>query len=396
MSEFVSFNRDGQNLEIYLKGRIDSTSAPIVEKEILEEAHDVTSAVIDCADLEYLSSAGLRVILRLKKSVPNLSIINTSTSVYDIFQVTGFTEMINIRKAFRHISVKGCDIIGAGANGIVYRYDDETVVKVFRNPNALPEIEREQDLARTAFVLGVPTAISYDIVQVDDGLYGSVFELLNADSYHTLLLSGRKTIDDIAMMTAELLKIVHGTRPKPGKLPSKKDITIKQIGYIDQYLSPETFAKLKEMIEAIPENGHMLHADCHMKNVLVQNEESLLIDMDTLCVGDPIFEFSGLYSPYVGFDELDPGDSERFFGLPKGATKDLFNKILDIYCDHNQEQVDQLMTKLRIVTYARFLYYCAVDKHIHGEKIPVAVNFSVSKIEELLPTVEDLSSHIVY
>ncbi|MBR2794131.1 MAG: STAS domain-containing protein, partial [Solobacterium sp.] len=236
MSEFVSFNRDGQNLEIYLKGRIDSTSAPIVEKEILEEAHDVTSAVIDCADLEYLSSAGLRVILRLKKSVPNLSIINTSTSVYDIFQVTGFTEMINIRKAFRHISVKGCDIIGAGANGIVYRYDDETVVKVFRNPNALPEIEREQDLARTAFVLGVPTAISYDIIQVDDGLYGSVFELLNADSYHTLLLSGRKTIDDIAMMTAELLKIVHGTRPKPGKLPSKKDITIRQIGYIDQYL----------------------------------------------------------------------------------------------------------------------------------------------------------------
>ena len=396
MSELVSFERSQDSLVIHLKGRIDSTSAPEVEKEILNEVHDVNSLEIDCSNLEYLSSAGLRVILRLKKAVPNLVITNTSSSVYDIFQVTGFTEMINIRKAFRNISVKGCEVIGDGANGIVYRYDEETIVKVFKNPNALPEIEREQDLARTAFVLGVPTAISYDIVRVDDSLYGSVFELLNADSYHHLLLSGEKTLDEIAEMSVDLLKIVHATVPKPGKLPSKKKITTEQISHIGQYLAPEVYEKLVRLCSEIPENGHMLHGDFHIKNILVQNGESLLVDMDTLCVGDPVFEFSGLYNPYIGFAELDPEDPMKFFGLPKEKTSELFNKILYGYCGDNKEETDLLLKKIRIISYARFLYYCAIEKHIHGDMIPIAVRHSVDCINELLPQVEDLSSHIVY
>ena len=396
MSDFVSFARDQRHLTIFLKGRIDSTSSPEVEKEILAEAHDVDSIEIDCANLEYLSSAGLRVILRLKKAVPDLVIVNTSNSVYDIFQVTGFTEMITIRKAFRHLSVEGCEVIGSGANGIVYRYDPETIVKVFKNPNALPEIEREQDLARTAFVLGVPTAISYDIVQVDGGLYGSVFELLNADSYHHLLLSGQKTLDEIAQMSADLLKIVHSTEPAPGKLPSKKEIQLEQLSYIQQYLEPEIYEKLLKLYQDIPENGHMLHGDFHIKNVLVQNEESLLIDMDTLCVGDPIFEFSGLYNPYIGFAELDPDDPMKFFGLPKEKTAELFYKILDGYCDHNKELADLLLKKIRIISYTRFLFYCATGKHIPEDLIPRTVEHAKNQLIELLPQVDDLISHITY
>ena len=57
--------------------------------------------------------------------------------------MTGFAEMIEIRKAYRTVSVNGCEVIGAGANGKVYRIDPDTIIKVYRNPDALPEIRPE-------------------------------------------------------------------------------------------------------------------------------------------------------------------------------------------------------------------------------------------------------------
>ena len=74
-----------------------------------------------------------------------------------------------------------CEVIGEGFNGKVYRIDQDNVVKVYKNANALADIQHEREVARLAMVLGVPTAISYDVVRVRDS-YGSVFELLNARS----------------------------------------------------------------------------------------------------------------------------------------------------------------------------------------------------------------------
>ena len=157
------------------------------EEEIQKlEAQDHGKVVLDAEKLEYISSAGLRVILRLRKQEPELAIVNASPEVYEIFEMTGFTEMMPVSRAYRRVSVDGCEVIGQGANGKVYRLDPETIIKVYLNPNSLPDIHRERELARKAFVLGIPTAIPYDVVKVGDG-YGSVFELLNAKSFGSLI-----------------------------------------------------------------------------------------------------------------------------------------------------------------------------------------------------------------
>lgn len=101
----------------------------------------------------------------------------------------------------RDISVEGLDLIGAGANGRVYRLNEEQIVKVY-NPltNPYEKIEREKRAARAAFTHGIPTAISFDIVRVGSE-YGMVYELLNAktlgatieeDPTHAEELSGRQ------------------------------------------------------------------------------------------------------------------------------------------------------------------------------------------------------------
>ena len=83
--------------------------------------------------------------------------------------------------------------IAKGANGAVYRYDDETIVKQYFNRDALPEIMQERENSRRAFVLGVNTAIPYGIVRIGDG-YGSLTELLNATSVASLLLTTEAAI----------------------------------------------------------------------------------------------------------------------------------------------------------------------------------------------------------
>ncbi len=392
----LSFDRDNDCLTIKPAGRIESSNAIEAENAIKPELHDISSIVLDCTDLEYISSAGLRIVLRIKKAYDNLKAVNVTSEVYDVFQVTGFSEMMDVEKAFRTLSVEGCEVIGQGANGIVYRYDSDTIVKVFRNPDALNEIKRERDLARTAFVLGVPTAISYDIVKVEGGLYGSVFELLNADTFQHLLITGKKTPEEIVSMSVDLLKVVHATVPKQGMLPSRLEIAKDRLRKFEPLVPADLFAKLEQLVNTIPENGHMLHGDFHVKNVMIQNGESLLIDMDTLCVGDPIFEFSGMYLPYVGFSELDPEDSMRFFGISKETSNKLFYDMLRTYFKDAALSFDEALIRARILAYSRLLFYCAIGRHTKPEQVEVRKNFAIKNLIELLPQTDSLSAGITY
>ena len=89
---------DNGSLTIALKGRIDSGNAADIEKEIQDQlgSADVKSLILDAENLEYISSAGLRVILRLRKKYPDLKVINVCSEVYEIFDMTGFTQMMKV------------------------------------------------------------------------------------------------------------------------------------------------------------------------------------------------------------------------------------------------------------------------------------------------------------
>ncbi len=342
-------------MTIFLKGRIDSSNAAQTEANILEEIKDNTDElIVDAAELDYISSAGLRVILRLKKSIPDTKIINCNSEVYEIFDMTGFTEMMNISKAYRKLSVDGCEVIGEGANGIVYRTDPDTIVKVYKNPDSLDEIHNERELARKAFVMGIPTAIPYDVVQVGD-LYGSVFELLNAKSFSKLLAEG-EDVDELAKQSVEILKTIHSTMLKEGELPSKKQESVRWAEYVKPYLPAEIGEKLLKLFNEVPETNNMLHGDYHIKNIMRQGNENLLIDMDTLSVGHPVYELSQMYLAYLGFSETDPDDVRRFLGIDRETSLKFFNSSLKYYFEGKDDEfIKQAVNKARIIGYTRLL-----------------------------------------
>lgn len=344
-------------LNLILHGHIDSKNAPEVEADItaLREEHDGAPIVVDCSDLEYISSAGLRVVLRLKKACADLKLIEVSPEVYEIFDVTGFTEIVDVEKAYRVISVEGCEVIGQGANGEVYRIDPDTIVKVYYNADALPEIQRERELARTAFVKGIPTAIPYDVVRVGDG-YGSVFELLNAASFAKLLATGEMSLDEAVQQSVDLIKQIHSTLVDPETMPSMRDVAIDWAEFMRDHLEPELAEKLVELVSGVPEDNHMMHGDYHIKNVMLQDGEVLLIDMDTLCHGHPVFELASAYNAYCGYSETDHSISESFLGIPHEMSVEFWDKFLRLYLDNApEERVRDVEEKAMIVGYTRMM-----------------------------------------
>lgn len=347
---------EGDTQILLLRGRIDSANAADAEAQIRAAADGISGELVfDAGALEYISSAGLRVILRMKKLRNEMRIINVSPEVYEIFDMTGFTEMMDISKAYRKLSVDSCEVIGEGANGKVYRIDADTIVKVYKNHDALEEIHNERELARKAFVMGVPTAIPYDVVQVGD-LYGSVFELLNAKSFAKIMIADPSKTDELAKASVDILKTMHATMLKPGELPDKKAEALVWAEFCREHLPADVGDKLVSLVQAVPDTYNMLHGDYHIKNIMQQNGENLLIDMDTLAMGHPIFEFSAVYAAYIGFSCIDHEQVMRFLGIPYAQSLQFWNATLKYYFGTDDAYaLRAIEEKAAIICYARLL-----------------------------------------
>ena len=373
-------------MTIRLTGRIDSSNAAEIEKKINEQIGDYTGELeLDATDLEYISSAGLRVILRLKKANDTVKVINCNSEIYEIFDMTGFSEMMDISKAYRKLSVEGCEVIGEGANGIVYRTDPDTIVKVYKNHDALEEIHNERELARKAFVMGIPTAIPYDVVQVGD-LYGSVFELLNAKSFARLLNEG-VSVEALAKESVAILKTIHSTMLKPGELPSKKKEAMVWAEFDVDKLPEEIGTKLLKLFNDIPETNNMLHGDYHIKNIMQQNGENLLIDMDTLSMGHPIFEFAAIFAAYVGFSCIDKENSANFLGITKQQCDDFWKYTVKYYFEGEpQEKIESIKKMAETICYARILRWKirrASNTELENMEIEFCKNYLIENVPKL-------------
>ena len=377
---------------IRLYGRIDSGNAAEAEADILNQlGYDRDIALIlDAKDLQYISSAGLRVILRLKKAYSDLSIINVSSDIYEILDMTGFTEMMNVVKAYRVVSIEGCEEIGRGANGTIYRIDHDNVVKVYNNADALDEIQHEREVAKLALILGIPTAISYDVVKVGDS-YGSVFELLNARSFSKILAAEPDKLDWCVSEYVKMLKRIHQTEVPKGKLPHIKETVLKWASFVKDYLPDDLGEKLCSMVEAVPDDDHMIHGDYHTKNLELQGDEVLLINMDTLATGNPIFELGSIYNAFVGFGEYDHSVIKRFQGFDFEIGQAFWKKFMKEYLGtDNEAVVNEVMDKARIIGYTRMIRRSIRRKGLEDEAKRAEIELWKKELTDLLNKYDDL------
>lgn len=95
----INKNREGQKLSLALEGRLDTTTAPMLEAELKQSVQDTEELVFDFARLEYISSAGLRVLLAAQKVMNRqgkMMIRHVNETVMEVFEVTGFSDFLSI------------------------------------------------------------------------------------------------------------------------------------------------------------------------------------------------------------------------------------------------------------------------------------------------------------
>lgn len=342
-----------KTLTLFMEGELNSYNAENVEKEIEDTIGNQSfeKLVLDFARISYISSAGLRIILKLKQKYNNVSVIETSLEVYDIFSMTGFVNIMDIKKALRRIYISGAQIVGEGYYSTVYRINKDTIIKVFNRVNDPDQIERELKLAKQAFMLGIPTAISFDIVKVDDKL-GVCFEMLDCKSLKEMVIDNKDRIPEFLDKYAALLKQMNTTECFDPNIPNKKAEYLRKVEKIKQFLPEKSYLKAKKLIESVPERRTLIHGDCHFKNIMVQKDELLLIDMDTLSVGYPIFELGALYFAYRGFNEDEPDNSIKFFGIPEKDATALYEALIFRYFGKDDPAIKG---KIRLVAHIQML-----------------------------------------
>ena len=95
----ISTKKEGGILEIALEGRLDTMTAPELEAELNSTLQDADSLVLDFSKLEYISSAGLRVLLSAHKAMSGkggMKVTNVNEIVREVFEVTGFADILTI------------------------------------------------------------------------------------------------------------------------------------------------------------------------------------------------------------------------------------------------------------------------------------------------------------
>ena len=95
----IKKNLDDTKLTVYLEGRLDTTTAPQLEESMKESINGVTELIMDFEKLEYISSAGLRVLLSCQKIMSkqgSMKVIHVSDLIKEIFEVTGFIDILTI------------------------------------------------------------------------------------------------------------------------------------------------------------------------------------------------------------------------------------------------------------------------------------------------------------
>ena len=357
----IDIRHEGDSVTLILAGRLDTATSAKAGADIeraLATVPVISRLTCDAGQLEYISSSGLRILLSLAKRYKDFRITEVQSLVYEVLDTTGFTKIMTVERALRQLSVEGCEVIGVGGVGTVYRLDGDTIIKVFREGTTIEEVRREITMSKEAFVMGMPTAISFDVVRVGSQ-YGLVYELLQADTLSACIKREPGRIDEFARKYAELFHQLHAIEvPGESSVPCAIERERQQIRHIRRYFPQESIDLMLRIVDAIPDANRLLHLDLQTKNAMVQNGELMLIDMGEVGYGHPLLDLGHAYSAMVTL----VGDYDKIIGMPRELGQKLWSRAIDYYLEGMPaEVVKQRKAQIEVVSCVRSFSWLALS-----------------------------------
>ncbi len=334
-------------LTFFPVGRIDSTNANQFETELQAELslYDDVDIAFDLEKLSYISSAGLRTLLHLKKNIKKpVRIFNVSDELFDIFSVTGFNMIFEIERSMRQISLKGCKKVSSALNGEIFSLSDDEVIKVYGKNIPLSEIKKERDYSQTALIAGIPTLIPYDVVSCEHG-YGIIYEKAGSESLAHALMRDTDHLETYAIMFANLMKELHLAEIPENELP---DIKERYRGWISELdgeddVRTKTFSTL---IDSIPDRNNYVHGDINLNSIMLKDGELLLFDMAGSARGHSLFDLQSVFASLVGIEKIEPGYCRKNYGLSGAVCMRFWKAFFFEYMSGKSEEEIKKMNEL--------------------------------------------------
>ncbi len=365
-------------LTVEIEGRLDAGSAPALTQTFSERLVGIVHLILDFDGVEYVSSAGLRALLIAQKQMNkqgDMVVRHVTPSVMEVFDMTGFSDILTIEKtaAIREIELDSSKMLGRGANGAVYQYKEDSIVKLYFRDSALEEIEREKKMAREALILGIPTAISLGIV-MSDGKYGLEYEFIQSNTMSGEMMTHPEKWDILAAQFVELTQTLHNTPHKIGRrggqFPAARDMLLELIDGSSNG-TPELRARCIAFINAIPEGNTLVHGDFHPGNVMLSGDEPLIIDIADLSYGHPLFDLAFVYRALHLFEVyfgLEHPEDVTVAGLSCAMSHTLWDYFFQHYFAHisTQEARNDILEQIQLLALIHGYFFA------HRAPVPLA------------------------
>jgi len=303
-------------LLIKLIGRITSSNIHEIEEGLVKlvEENIGLELVIDAEDLRYISSAGLRTLLRIRRlKNRSFEIRNVPDEIYDIFAVTNFFDLFDVRKPIRNVYLDNNHQTFRGINGGIYLLDDETMVKVFKKGTPYSEVKQEREYSHRALVCGIPTLIPFDVVMVGDS-YGVVFESAGCETMASAIKRHPEKLEEFAKSFAAFLHDIHSITIND-EFPDVKERYRRWVEKAGRSLSARDRKDLDMLIGGVPDSNRYIHGYITPGNVIINRGEFMLIDMAGSAHGHPFFDIQGLNSALVEIEKDRPMYCSSTFGV---------------------------------------------------------------------------------
>lgn len=362
----ISSQRSGEKLVVSLSGRLDAATAPAFDSNL--DLQGIRELILDFLECDFISSAGIRSIMKANQAMMKcngtLSLRNVAPLVFEVFELTGLSAILPIQRRMREISLDGLELFSSGVCGECYRIDSETVVKLYKDGVAPDIAEQEKQFAKAAFVMGIPTAISYDVVTCGSRT-GVIFEFLDATLFSEVIRNDPQNLDQYAKMLVETAKTLHTAVGDPKILPNMKERMRGYIRDIDYLLNASQKELLIKKLESIPDDDHCVHFDLHSSNIMMQNGELIIIDMGDLSIGSYLFDIGLIYLIY-GIPEL--GISMLATKIPVEQGVEFWNHFEKHYfADRTEEERKYFHANKYFLASLRIIHVITFLTHVREE-----------------------------
>lgn len=232
----------------------------------------------------------------------------------------------------KEISLEGCELLSNGAVGTVYALSPETVFKLYKGEDERirNEVVRIFKIGTRLFKNGYPIASIYSVAKSEKG-YGLVMERVAGISMLQEILERPERLKEYGYKIGNMLRKLHTFESDSAVFPGVRQNYYSWIAGLQAagILKPWESARLKALINSIPDGNTVLHQDISLKNMMFKDNEIVLIDPDNTAVGNPFFDLISVYTGMISLAEMGiysgPGE------LTKEQYAQMFSFILRSY-----------------------------------------------------------------